>query len=77
MDSQLFDSPLRALAHGRPRTWIALGVVLGLGLLNKTSMLWFCGAALPDVPHDASKPLAFSSAARLAARSSYPLQTGQ
>ena len=37
---------LRALAHERPRTWIALGVVLGLGLLNKVSMLWFGGGVL-------------------------------
>jgi hypothetical protein len=36
---------LRALDAGRPGTWVALGVVLGLGLLNKTSMLWFGGAA--------------------------------
>ena len=36
---------LRALSGGRPRTWIALGVVLGLGLLNKTSMMWFGGGA--------------------------------
>jgi hypothetical protein len=25
---------------GKPRAWIVLGVVLGLGLLNKTSVLW-------------------------------------
>jgi len=36
---------LRALDAGRPRTWVALGVVLGLGLLNKASMLWFGGGA--------------------------------
>jgi 4-amino-4-deoxy-L-arabinose transferase-like glycosyltransferase len=36
---------LRALDTGRPGTWVTLGVVLGLGLLNKTSMLWFGGAA--------------------------------
>ncbi len=36
---------LRALDGGRPRTWIVLGVVLGLGLLNKWSMAWFAGAA--------------------------------
>jgi 4-amino-4-deoxy-L-arabinose transferase-like glycosyltransferase len=36
---------LRALANPRPTTWIALGVVMGLGLLNKTSMLWFGGGA--------------------------------
>ena len=36
---------LRALAGGRPGAWVALGVVVGLGLLNKTSMLWFGGAA--------------------------------
>ncbi len=36
---------LRALTHERPATWIGLGVVLGLGLLNKTSMLWFAGGA--------------------------------
>src|SRR5207249_1136821 len=25
-----------------PRLWLLLGVVLGFGLLNKISMLWFC-----------------------------------
>jgi hypothetical protein len=34
-----------ALEEGRPRTWIGLGVVLGLGLLNKLSVLWL-GAGL-------------------------------
>ena len=36
---------LRALEGRRPGTWLWLGLVLGLGLLNKTSMLWFGGAA--------------------------------
>ena len=36
---------LRALEGRRPGTWVWLGVVLGLGLLNKTSMIWFGGAA--------------------------------
>ncbi len=36
---------LRALNDGRMRTWIALGLVLGLGLLNKASMFWFVGGA--------------------------------
>ncbi len=36
---------LRALEGRRPGPWLALGLVLGLGLLNKTSMLWFGGAA--------------------------------
>ena len=40
---------LRALAGGRSGTWVALGLVLGLGLLNKTSMLWFGGAAFVGV----------------------------
>jgi hypothetical protein len=30
-----------ALAHDRPRNWVLLGVVMGLGLLNKISMMWF------------------------------------
>ncbi len=34
---------LRALATGRAAFWLGLGVVLGLGLLNKISMLWFGG----------------------------------
>ncbi|MGH7682179.1 MAG: glycosyltransferase family 39 protein, partial [Candidatus Eiseniibacteriota bacterium] len=34
---------LRALENGRPRAWLWLGVVVGLGLLNKISMLWFVG----------------------------------
>lgn len=31
---------LRILRHGRGRDWLLLGLVLGLGLLNKISMLW-------------------------------------
>jgi hypothetical protein len=34
---------LRALDDGRVSRWGALGVVMGVGLLNKTSMLWFGG----------------------------------
>jgi len=35
---------LRLLNSESPRTWIALGVVLGLGLLNKLSVVWLgCG----------------------------------
>lgn len=34
---------LRALDDGRVSRWTPLGLVLGLGLLNKTSMLWFGG----------------------------------
>jgi hypothetical protein len=36
---------LRVLEGRRPGAWIALGIVLGLGLLNKASMIWFGGAA--------------------------------
>ncbi len=38
-----------AAEHGGLRRWLVLGLVLGLGLLNKTSMLWMCagiGAAI-------------------------------
>jgi uncharacterized membrane protein len=35
---------VRALQRGRTPAWLALGLVLGLGLLNKTSMAWFGGA---------------------------------
>jgi hypothetical protein len=45
---------LRALDGRRPGTWVVLGVVLGLGLLNKASMLWFGGASflgLALTPH--------------------------
>jgi hypothetical protein len=31
---------LRALTTGSPRHWLLLGVVLGLGLLNKISVMW-------------------------------------
>jgi hypothetical protein len=31
---------LRAIASERPSTWLLLGVVLGLGLLNKISVMW-------------------------------------
>jgi hypothetical protein len=36
---------LRALDGGRPSAWVGFGVVLGLGLLNKWSMMWFGGGA--------------------------------
>ncbi|HSE41086.1 MAG TPA: glycosyltransferase family 39 protein [Acidobacteriota bacterium] len=32
---------LRILKEGKPRDWILLGIILGLGLLNKISVLWF------------------------------------
>jgi hypothetical protein len=32
------------LRTGRPRDWVVLGLAIGLGLLNKLSMLWFGGA---------------------------------
>ena len=34
---------LRALDLGRLRDWVTLGAVLGVGLLNKVSILWFGG----------------------------------
>jgi Dolichyl-phosphate-mannose-protein mannosyltransferase len=34
---------LEALDRDTPRPWIALGVTLGLALLNKISSLWLCG----------------------------------
>lgn len=34
---------LAALRHGRARDWLVLGVVIGLGLLDKISMLWCAG----------------------------------
>jgi hypothetical protein len=34
---------LRGLDDGRPRWWIALGLILGLGLMNKISVLWLGG----------------------------------
>lgn len=45
---------LRALERHDVRTWAAFGVVVGLGLLNKTSMAWFAGGAALGVlatPH--------------------------
>jgi hypothetical protein len=35
---------IRALGSESPRDWILLGVVVGIGLLNKISMSWFVGA---------------------------------
>jgi 4-amino-4-deoxy-L-arabinose transferase-like glycosyltransferase len=35
---------LRASARGKPADWIALGLTLGVGLENKTSVLWLCVA---------------------------------
>ncbi|MGE5174844.1 MAG: ArnT family glycosyltransferase [Hyphomicrobiales bacterium] len=35
----------RCLERGTRRDWIVLGLVLGLGLLNKISVLWFAGGA--------------------------------
>jgi 4-amino-4-deoxy-L-arabinose transferase-like glycosyltransferase len=37
---------IRALDSSSPRHWIALGLVVGVGLLNKISMSWFIGALL-------------------------------
>ena len=37
---------IEALDSGSPRHWLVLGVVLGLGLLNKISTLWFGGGLL-------------------------------
>ena len=34
---------VRIVREGRPGLWPALGVVVGLGLMNKLSMLWFVG----------------------------------
>jgi hypothetical protein len=31
---------LRIIQNGNPKLWIVLGIVLGLGLLNKTSVFW-------------------------------------
>jgi hypothetical protein len=45
---------LRALDDDHLPWWTALGIVLGLGLLNKTSMLWFGGGlavGLVATPH--------------------------
>ncbi len=37
---------LRIVSGANPRCWLLLGVVVGLGLLNKISMMWFaCGVA--------------------------------
>lgn len=38
-----FTLLLPAVERGRARDWLALGAVLGLGLLNKISMLWLGG----------------------------------
>ncbi len=38
-----FTLLLPAVERGRTRDWVALGVVLGLGLLNKISVLWLGG----------------------------------
>jgi 4-amino-4-deoxy-L-arabinose transferase-like glycosyltransferase len=37
---------LVALDSGRTRDWLTLGALLGLGLLNKLSMSWFCGGLI-------------------------------
>lgn len=45
---------LRILREGAMRDWALLGVVLGLGLLNKISMMWLClglGVGLLLTPH--------------------------
>ncbi|HEV8129516.1 MAG TPA: glycosyltransferase family 39 protein, partial [Candidatus Eisenbacteria bacterium] len=40
---------LRAISTHSPRTWIGLGLVVGLGLLNKWSMAWFVGGAVAGI----------------------------
>jgi hypothetical protein len=37
------------LEHRRARDWIALGVVLGIGLENKTSVLWLCAGLVAGI----------------------------
>ncbi len=52
-----FTLLLPAVERGKPRDWMALGAVLGLGLLNKISVLWLGGgiaAGLLLTPHRAS-----------------------
>jgi hypothetical protein len=49
-----FTLLLPAVERGRTRDWLALGAVLGLGLLNKISVLWLGGgiaAGLLLTPH--------------------------
>jgi 4-amino-4-deoxy-L-arabinose transferase-like glycosyltransferase len=40
---------VRLLRGGRPRLWLALGVVLGLGLQNKLSVLWLSFGLLAGI----------------------------
>ncbi|MCC6350299.1 MAG: glycosyltransferase family 39 protein [Candidatus Eisenbacteria bacterium] len=50
---------LRALQRGAPRDWLALGLVLGLGLLNKWSVAWLgAGIAVALVVTPARRSLA-------------------
>jgi 4-amino-4-deoxy-L-arabinose transferase-like glycosyltransferase len=36
---------IRALGSESPRPWVLLGVVVGIGLLNKISMAWFAAGS--------------------------------
>jgi len=40
---------LRIIQTGNRRLWLLLGVVVGFGLLNKTSMLWLCAGIFTGV----------------------------
>ena len=58
---------LVALRRGTEPAWIVLGVIVGLGLENKWSMLWFGGGAVVGLALTACRGVAFTRGPWLAA----------
>lgn len=58
---------LVALRHGGTRPWIILGVIVGLGLENKWSMLWFAGGTIVGIAFTACRRVAQTRGPWLAA----------
>lgn len=58
---------LVALRRGTETAWIVFGVIVGLGLENKWSMLWFAGGTVVGLALTASRGVAFTRGPWLAA----------
>ena len=57
----------RCLERGATRDWVLVGLVIGLGLMNKISMLWFAGGAFVGLVATSERRRLFSPGPWLAA----------